>query len=423
MLHSSRLMALFATLTLMACAERPPAGSTAFDTMTHQGQGGSTPALTLPFPSGEYWYITQTYEGGSHVDYGFEYGDDRFALDFSQSGCEAYGKKVTPILGGTVLKVFTDGDNDGGYGNSVLVDHGLGLVSRYAHFSELFVEQGDSVTINTPLGEVGNSGYAVGSACPDYPGTHLHLALYQDKEGIKPEPLSGVSTLEAGCWISREGWVDCGNDPGDYTPIEDEGEMNIRMVDHSPHWGTAEETEFVWIVQIESEELQPEATLHIYNERDGVSYEFDMETESQENPWIFVYQKQLRDEGDYRYWVNASNGDGNDQSSTYTVEVRETSHLSPEIVDYWAIPMDDEEYEWRVRFETPESPDEVLLNIVNPYHSTIFNFEMNLWHTGDVWEAGYEKRLDDETVYPYWMNVDNGQTIRTTPVQWLRAND
>jgi murein DD-endopeptidase MepM/ murein hydrolase activator NlpD len=91
--------------------------------------GGGMPKLTLPFPGGEHWIVTQTWgpgSFGSHVDYGFPYGDDSYALDFAQNGCEVYGKPVHPMADGTVMEVTYDGFGDHGYGNSVLVNHGGG---------------------------------------------------------------------------------------------------------------------------------------------------------------------------------------------------------------------------------------------------------------------------------------------------------
>jgi len=426
MLHCARLMTLF--LALPACA-KPPAGSSAYDgnysSSSDYGAGGSDEPrspYTMPFPSGEYWYVTQTYDGGSHQDYGFEYGDDTYAIDFSQSGCDAYGKSVTPIKPGTVMRVFTDGDGDHGYGNSVLVDHGDGLVSRYGHFSDILVDEGDAVNTTTPIGEVGNSGYAVGTACSDHPGTHLHLALYQDGVGIKPEPLSGLSPVKEGCWVSREGWEDCGSNPGDYESIDDEGVLLVQMLNHSPTHGTAQETEFVWVAQVDSPDMKPDVTLHIYNDRDEVTYDFTMESASRQSPWVFIFQKNLRDTGNYDYWVSADNGDGNDTSPSASLEVYSRSYDAPEILASWTESMDGDEFEWRVIFESDPAPEETLLSIVNPYHPTIFQFEMDMWHDGDTWDASYEKSLDDETTYPFWMEVYNGESVSTSPVEWLRLD-
>lgn len=67
-----------------------------------------------------------------------------------------------------------------GYGNSVLIDHNNGLISRYAHMSIVSVENGQTVNKETSLGFVGSSGWST--------GPHLHLeTIYW---GRKINPLS-----------------------------------------------------------------------------------------------------------------------------------------------------------------------------------------------------------------------------------------
>ena len=161
---------------------------------------------TLPFPSGNYWKVVQGYETGTHTDWGFEYGDDTYALDFSRAGCEAYGMAITPVESGEVLETGAEED---GYGRSLLVEHEDGYVSRYAHLSEILVSEGDHVEVDSQIAAVGNSGDVDGEACTEHPGTHLHLALYLNGDGAKPEPLSGRSPMSVGCWYNREGSEDC----------------------------------------------------------------------------------------------------------------------------------------------------------------------------------------------------------------------
>jgi murein DD-endopeptidase MepM/ murein hydrolase activator NlpD len=55
------------------------------------------------------------------------------------------------------------------YGNSVLLDHGLGLVSLYAHLSQIAVAEGDLVEKGVMLGRSGDTGLAGGD--------HLHFAM------------------------------------------------------------------------------------------------------------------------------------------------------------------------------------------------------------------------------------------------------
>lgn len=56
-----------------------------------------------------------------------------------------------------------------GYGYTVEIDHGNGLVTRYGHFHSLYVQKGDVVTSGTPLGRCGSTGRST--------GTHLHFEV------------------------------------------------------------------------------------------------------------------------------------------------------------------------------------------------------------------------------------------------------
>jgi hypothetical protein len=68
-----------------------------------------------------------------------------------------------------------------GRGNTVVVNHGTGFVTLYAHLSELLVEPGARVAPNTPVGLVGSSGRAT--------GPHLHFEVRKRGVPVDPEPL------------------------------------------------------------------------------------------------------------------------------------------------------------------------------------------------------------------------------------------
>lgn len=55
----------------------------------------------------------------------------------------------------------------GGYGNLILIDHGDGVVTAYAHQSRFFVDKGDAVVRGQKIGAVGNTGRST--------GPHLHF--------------------------------------------------------------------------------------------------------------------------------------------------------------------------------------------------------------------------------------------------------
>jgi murein DD-endopeptidase MepM/ murein hydrolase activator NlpD len=82
-----------------------------------------------------------------------------------------------PVLAanaGTVVHA----DNLGIYGNCVIVDHGLGVQSLYAHLSSMDVKAGDSVTKGQALGRSGMTGLAAGD--------HLHFTMLVNGTAVNP---------------------------------------------------------------------------------------------------------------------------------------------------------------------------------------------------------------------------------------------
>jgi murein DD-endopeptidase MepM/ murein hydrolase activator NlpD len=68
----------------------------------------------------------------------------------------------------------------GGYGNTVIIDHGNGITSLYGHSDGLYVEEGQSIERGAPIAIVGSTGLST--------GPHLHFELRQDGEPIDPMP-------------------------------------------------------------------------------------------------------------------------------------------------------------------------------------------------------------------------------------------
>ena len=66
-----------------------------------------------------------------------------------------------------------------GYGKSVIIDHGYGYITRYAHLSEFKCKKGDRVTRGQLIGLVGSTGK---STAP-----HLHYEV--EKNGVKINPI------------------------------------------------------------------------------------------------------------------------------------------------------------------------------------------------------------------------------------------
>jgi murein DD-endopeptidase MepM/ murein hydrolase activator NlpD len=76
-----------------------------------------------------------------------------------------YGEDVQAARGGRV--VFSGGQ--GGYGNTVVLEHPDGTRSRYAHLSATLVSAGDAIDAGKPVGRAGHSGRAT--------GTHVHFEV------------------------------------------------------------------------------------------------------------------------------------------------------------------------------------------------------------------------------------------------------
>ena len=96
--------------------------------------------------------------------------------------CYTKGDHTTAIVaaaGGKVIKA--QGGYNGGYGNMIIIDHGNGLRTLYAHMRELYVTPGQEVTAGQTIGWMGNTGRSYGRT-----GLHLHFEVIQGKAKLNP---------------------------------------------------------------------------------------------------------------------------------------------------------------------------------------------------------------------------------------------
>ena len=103
------------------------------------------------------------------------YGDVRFHTGVDIAA--PVGTEIHPIKDGMV--VFSG--EQAGYGNTVVIDHGDGLISKYAHNKVNLVNEGERVDTNTIIAYVGYSGKST--------GPHLHLEIHDRGEYVDPVKL------------------------------------------------------------------------------------------------------------------------------------------------------------------------------------------------------------------------------------------
>jgi murein DD-endopeptidase MepM/ murein hydrolase activator NlpD len=74
--------------------------------------------------------------------------------------------------------VVTDAGWDTGYGNTITINHGFGIVTKFAHASKLLVKTGQRVSRGQRIALVGNSGLAT--------GPHLHYEVHVNGRPVNP---------------------------------------------------------------------------------------------------------------------------------------------------------------------------------------------------------------------------------------------
>lgn len=149
--------------TIARSTGRTVSTSSAYST-SNLSDSDSVPIGDKPFIYPTNGSITQGYRAG------------HYALDIANRSRPA----IWAAAAGTVVTA-SSGTWGGGYGNHVIIDHGNGIQTLYAHLDHLEVQVGDYVDQGQVLGQMGNTGRVYGAT-----GIHLHWEVR--KNGVKQNP-------------------------------------------------------------------------------------------------------------------------------------------------------------------------------------------------------------------------------------------
>ncbi len=124
---------------------------------THYGSGVVDGDMVFPLPY-EDAYISSSFK--------VRWGKQHNGIDTCR-WAGTHGADIIAVKGGTVETA--NWGYGGGYGNYVVIDHGNGVLTYYAHLSNITVSVGQSVSQGDVIGQAGNTGYSFGA--------HLHFGL------------------------------------------------------------------------------------------------------------------------------------------------------------------------------------------------------------------------------------------------------
>lgn len=115
--------------------------------------------------------------------FGFRY-DPFHGRGAQHAGLDLAGSHGEPIMAAAAGRVVRAG-RFGAYGNTVDIDHGRGITTRYAHLSAIRAQVGDRVAMGERIGDMGSTGRST--------GTHLHYEVRIDGQPVNPRPFVEAS--------------------------------------------------------------------------------------------------------------------------------------------------------------------------------------------------------------------------------------
>lgn len=113
-------------------------------------------------------------------DFGYRRSPFNRRADFHR-GIDIAAQWGTPILAPSD-GVVTFAGRKGGYGNTVILDHGFGITTHYGHTSQILVQEGQKVIRGGQIAHIGTTGHST--------GPHLHYEIHVD--GVPVDPMKYI---------------------------------------------------------------------------------------------------------------------------------------------------------------------------------------------------------------------------------------
>lgn len=136
--------------------------------------------VLIDYVGGNYiWPVPGYYAITSYYGWRELYGYQDFHTGIDMSGGGIYGAPIVAANDGVVTVSSTHSS----YGYYIMVDHGGGSFTLYAHCSQLLVSEGQTVTQGQTIAYVGSTGNST--------GPHLHFEIWENSARIDPMTIFG----------------------------------------------------------------------------------------------------------------------------------------------------------------------------------------------------------------------------------------
>ncbi len=131
------------------------------------------PGACGPVNGGAVGFGTFIWPANKHYLSGYDYSPET-----NHYGIDIAGNQGEAVYASDAGVIVYAGWNDWGYGNMIIIDHGNGFQTLYAHLSALNVVCGQSVGQGDVIGAIGSTGRSSGS--------HLHFEIISSSAKVNP---------------------------------------------------------------------------------------------------------------------------------------------------------------------------------------------------------------------------------------------